>query len=139
MAIDAFGTEMALERGHDLTRVGIVCAICRYAVAVFAQRFLKRDHGVADRTWCKDLTKIRNWRRFYPMPDTGFKKCAPGKLLAGVLFARRRNIGMCKHPNRGNAAASLNTAAKRRHRGDLASGKIRITVVVTGICDFDSD
>jgi len=47
MAIDAFGTEMALECGHDLQCVGIVVAIGLDAISIFVQRFLQRYHGIS--------------------------------------------------------------------------------------------
>ena len=139
MAIDSFGPEVTLERGHDLQRVRIVVAIGLDPIPILAQRFLQRDHGVSLRARRKNLFKIHDRRRFHPMADTRFIESMPGKLFARVLLAGGRYVGMSQNTHRRDAVASLNAAAERGHGGDLAGGKIRIAVVMTGIGDFNSD
>src|SRR4030081_224201 len=63
----------------------------------------------------------------------------PREFLAGVLLARRGDVGMPEHAMRGHLAAEHDAAAQRDHGGDLAQRKFRVAPVMTAIGDLDAD
>ena len=73
------------------------------------------------------------------MADAGIVQDAPGKLFAGILLARRRDVGMAEHARRRNRVAGEDAAAQRSHRRDLPLGKIAIAELMAGIGDLDTD
>ena len=86
-------------------------------------------------TWPKFITGagLTHW----PTPE--LVKRAPRKFLAGILLARRRDVGVTQHPPRRDRVARLDAAAERGDGRDLALGEIGIAVVVARIGDFDAD
>ena len=77
--------------------------------------------------------------RLHPVADAGIGQRMPRKFLAGVLLARRRDIGMGEHAMRRHLAAQHDAPAQRDHGGDLAQRKIRIAPVMAAIDDLDAD
>src|ERR1700712_316668 len=73
------------------------------------------------------------------MADTGIGQRMPREFLAGILLARRRDVGMREHAMRWNVAAKHDAAAQRDHGRDLAQWKIRIAPIMATVDDFDSD
>src|SRR6478609_1681263 len=63
----------------------------------------------------------------------------PREFLAGVLLARRGDIGMPEHAVRRDLAAEHDAAAQRDHGGDLAQREVRIAPVMAAIDDLDAD
>src|SRR5262249_7999374 len=78
-------------------------------------------------------------RRLDPEPDPGIVQDLPGKFLARVLLARRRDVGMAKHAAGRNAMTGEDAAAERRPRRNLAARKLRIAMIVSRVGDLDAD
>ena len=73
------------------------------------------------------------------MADTGIRQRVPREFFAGILLARRCDVGMREHAMREHLAAEHDAAAQRDHGGDLAKRKVRIAPVMAGIDDLDAD
>src|SRR6202022_4216850 len=61
------------------------------------------------------------------------------KFLAGVLFARWRDVRMPEHAVGRHLAAEHDATAQRDHGGDLAQRKLRVAPVMAAIDDLDAD
>src|SRR5450830_956618 len=131
---------MALEGGDDVARGVVITAGFLDAVAVSAQRALQPRHLVTAVAGLeRDAIEIERGRA-HPMADAGFAQQLPGKLLARILLARRRHVGMSEDPVSGNrAAAGDDRFAERDHRRDLPQRKITIAEFVPRIDDLDAD
>ena len=78
-----------------------------------------------------------DWRRRNPMPDPVCMEPPPWKNLAGITFARRRDVGMSKHALGRNPPTRDNVSRKRDCRCDLGLGIRRRAAVMAGINDLD--
>src|SRR5258708_9262465 len=127
-AVDAGGAEMALEGDDHFHGGGVVFAVEWDGVAVSRQRLLQVADVVADGAELERLA-AHDRRRLYPVADPGIGQRVPGKFLAGVLLARRGDVGMPEHPMRRNLAAEPDAAAQRAHGGRLAPPELRIAPI----------
>ena len=137
-AVDAGGAEVTLEGGDHFHGRPVIFAGHRHAVAVSGQRPLQALDALADVAEFEALA-AHDRRRLHPVPDAGIGQRMPRKLLAGVLLARRGDVGMAEHAMRRHLAAEHDAAAQRDHGGDLAQRKFRIAPVVAAIDDLDAD
>ena len=118
-AVDARGTEVALECGDNFHGGAVIFARDRHAVAIAGKRLLQALDVLADGTWPQRLATYDR-RGLNPMADSGIGQLMPWKFLARILLARRCDIRMCQHPLRQDLAAEHNAAAQCDHGGDLA-------------------
>ena len=76
---------------------------------------------------------------FGPETDAGLGEKLPGELLARIVLAARRHVGM-RHDVLGpDDVAGQDRAAQRDDGGNLARREIRIAEIMTGIGNLDAD
>jgi len=80
-----------------------------------------------------------NGFRLHPQSDPRPRQARPIEPLAGVGFARRRNIGMSENTPGGNGIARQNIKAKRLDSAHLDIGIGGASKVVAAIGDLDTD
>src|SRR5262245_3420164 len=123
---------MPLERRNRVARVVVKHALDGNAVTIFRQKRLEtRD----------DITPVANgevWARYDryrldPISDTRVVQDAPGKFLARIAFASRRDVGMRKYAFGRNEPPLDDAAAERGHGRDLPLWEVRIMMVVARI------
>ena len=73
------------------------------------------------------------------MADAGIRQRMPREFFAGILLARRCDVGMREHAMRGHLAAEHDAAAQRDHGGDLPEREVRIAPVMAAIDDLHTD
>src|SRR5688572_12914679 len=73
------------------------------------------------------------------MPDSSSGKLGPVELLAGIDLAAGSNVRVGYHAFRPYTAAHDDIAAQRSYRAHLLRRKFRISVLVAGILDLDTD
>src|SRR5262249_7474794 len=78
-------------------------------------------------------------RRPDPQANSGIVQRAPRKFFARILLARRRHVRMGEHAIGRDTVAREDAATYPDHGRDLTLGKIRITVIMTRIGNFDPD
>ena len=138
-AVYAAGAETALEGGRDGRRGGVVFAGGAEIVSPGGER---RLHGGNGRAAAPRAQLRRGGHRagnLRPQADSGARQARPVEELAGVLLARRGDVGMAYDPPRRNAMAPHDVAREALKRGHLRFGERAVTVFVSGVDEFDAD
>src|SRR5688572_28214057 len=99
---------MALELGDDAPRLLAIAAGLFNAVPVLLHRALQPAHVLAALAGREAGAFEIDRSRPYPMSDVRFAQQLPRKLLAGVLLARRGDVGMAEHAVGRNLPAAVN-------------------------------
>src|SRR5262249_36262170 len=136
-AIDSSRTEVALERGDYIVSDAVKLTGWLHPITVAREqplRLLDRRIAVAKHV---DRTIRNDRRRLHPEPDPRVVQGFPGKLLARILLARGRDVGVRHHTVGRNAMTREDAATERGHCRDLSAWKFRIAVVVSWIGDLD--
>ncbi len=129
---------MALEGGDDRAHSLVEPAGHRLVVAVEGEHRLERRDRLA-RLAHGEETSVADRGRRHPMADPGRREAIPGEILAGILLAGGRHVGMGQHPRRRDRMAGEDVGAEGGHGRDLHLRIGRQAAVMARMDDLDSD
>ncbi len=130
--------EMALKRGHDNACLNSKFSTCINIITVQLQQTLQSGNGI---TLVALLQKnaAGNGLCRNPVSNTASMQVRPVKFFAGVDFAPRGNIRMCKNMLWQDMMSCDDVAGKRGHTVHLHLRKIRVATTVARVLDFNTD